>query len=357
MKILVDIGHPAHVHFFLNPIKKWQDMGHEMIVTSRVKEMATSLLDSMGTQHKILSTINDGTKTGMVKELLSRDYKLLRTVLKEKPDIMTGIGGIYVAHTGFVTRTPSITFYDTENAFLSNLITYPFSSLVVVPQCYNSWLPPWHLRYPGYHELSYLHPSRFRPNYDIAIDCGLDPSRPTFLIRIVAWKASHDLREKGWNMGILEKVVHFLKDRGKVIITSEDALPDEFSKYQYKGLPEHIHHLMAYLKLFIGESATMASECAALGVPSIYAAQTGRGYTDELEEKYRLVYNLSDLSWKRLKPLLTEILNTPQQFWQQQQKTMLSEKMDVCEFVTDLVDNYPASTSWYANKFKERAKN
>jgi len=40
---------------------------------------------------------------------------------------------------------------------------------------------------------------------------------------------------------------------------------------------------MAYCRAFIGESATMASEAAVLGVPAVYAAETGRSYTDEQE--------------------------------------------------------------------------
>ena len=45
MKILIDIGHPAHVHYFKNLIKIMSNSSKaEFLVTSRDKEMAHYLL-------------------------------------------------------------------------------------------------------------------------------------------------------------------------------------------------------------------------------------------------------------------------------------------------------------------------
>ena len=51
---------------------------------------------------------------------------------------------------------------------------------------------------------------------------------------------------------------------------------------------------MAYASLLFGESATMASECAMLGVPAIYIDNDGRSYTDELEHVYGIVKNFNE---------------------------------------------------------------
>ena len=288
---------------------------------------------------------------GMFKELIQRDRKLLRIVRKEKPDIMVGIGGVFIAHVGFITRTPSLVFYDTENATLSNLITYPFTSLVVAPSCYKAWLPPWNLKYPGFHELSYLHPNHFQPNREIGLSSGLALKGPTFLIRTVSWQASHDLIEKGWDLRLLRKAVSCLAKKGKVIISAEGELPEDLRKYRYHGQLEQIHHLMGHISLFIGESATMASECAVLGVPAIYAAHTGRGYTDEQEEKFGLVYNLRQFDWPVLERTITKILAVPRQEWEKKRKTLLREKIDVARFVTDLTLNYPNSLKLFKKQF------
>ncbi|WP_028580536.1 DUF354 domain-containing protein [Desulfogranum japonicum] len=351
MKVLIDIGHPAHVHFFSHPIKKWQQAGHKVIVSSRYKEIATDLLDALKVEHHVLSAMNKGSVGGMALELLVRDLALFKLVRSEKPDILTGIGGIFVAHVGFVSRTPSIVFYDTENATLSNLITYPFCSMVVVPSCYQKWLPPWHLRYPGYHELSYLHPNRFTPDKKKAISCGLHPEKLNFLIRVVSWQASHDVTEKGWNIDLLRQVTNYLAARGNVLISSEGELPKDLLAFRYTGPPEDIHHLMAYLNLFIGESATMASECVALGIPAIYAAHSSRGYMDEQERRYGMAVHLKNLHWPVIEKTIAGILEIAPSVWQDKQAQLLAEKIDVAEFVCQFVEKYPQSINTYKAQF------
>ncbi len=351
MKILVDIGHPAHVHFFSSPMAAWRQAGCEVIVTSRHKEIAVDLLDALGIAHRPLSALGKGGVGGLARELLNRDRRLYQLVRQERPDIMVGIGGVFIAHVGFATRTPSLVFYDTENATLSNLITYPLASLVVVPACYRAWLPPWHLRYPGYHELSYLHPNRFTPDRGVALACGLAPDRPTYLIRTVSWQASHDLRERGWSEELLRQTVNHLKQSGKVLISAEAGLPDDLAPYRYLGPPEQIHHLMAHLALFVGESATMASECAVLGVPAVYAAETGRGYTDEQEARYGLVRNVRAIRWPELKAAITDLLARPAQAYAHERKRLLSDTIDVGRFVAELAQDYPASRARFAARF------
>jgi len=354
MKILIDIGHPAHVHFFSRPIKIWQqEQGVEVVVTSRKKEMATDLLDALAVKHHVLSSMNKGSFFSMIIEFLKRDIGLYKVVKEEVPDILIGIGGIFAAQIGFLTRRPSIVFYDTENAVLSNLITYPFSSLVVVPECYHAWLPSRNLRYPGYHELSYLHPKHFNPERTIAVKNGLDPERRNFLVRTVSWRASHDLKERTWSIELLRNVVDYLEKKGQIIISSEGELPPDLRRFLYRGKPEQIHHVMGHLTLFIGESATMASECAVMGIPAIYAAQTGRGYTDELDSRYGLVRNLREFSWPVMKKHIDELLAIPATSWQEKRDKLLIDKIDVAPFVADLVRNFPRSTQYYQQKYSQ----
>ena len=353
MKILIDIGHPAHVHFYVNPIKIWRDSGHQVVITSRHKEVAVDLLDALRIKHQPLTTMNSGGLLGMAKELWQRDWKLLQVVRREKPDILTGIGGIFAAHVGFLTRRPSIVFYDTENAQLSNLITYPFASLVAVPQCYKAWLPPWHLRYPGYHELSYLHPNRFKADRQKAVALGLDPLTKNYLIRTVSWQASHDINEKKWSSELLARIVELLKKSGKVFISAEGGLPHDLREYAYVGPPEQIHHLMGNVDLFVGESATMASECAVMGVPAIYLAATSRGYTDEQDVRYALVSNLHDFDWQLISTTIERILMVDSCVWKKRQQQLLSEKIYVDNFVAKLVMEYPASVQFFKNKFSQ----
>jgi uncharacterized protein len=343
MRILIDIGHPAHVHFFKQPMRILKEHGHEILVTSRVKEIAVELLDELSIEHKTLSSMAKGGAVALLKELVVRDVRLYREVKKFKPDIMAEIGGIFVAHVGKITGIPSLAFYDTENAKLQNALTYPFASCVIVPSCYQSWLPgKRHIRYAGYHELSYLHQDYFKPDKLLAMASGLSEQGDTYLVRTVSWQANHDIGENAWSIELLEKVVSLLSEHGKVLISSEIELPDKLKQHAFKGNPAHIHHVMAFCRGFIGESATMASECAVLGIPAVYAAETGRGYTDEQEHKYGLVKNVRELSWTNMKLATDWLLGVNRDEIQKARQSMLESTIDVAEFTVECIEKFPA---------------
>ncbi|MCP5159880.1 MAG: DUF354 domain-containing protein [Gammaproteobacteria bacterium] len=339
MKFLFDINHPAHVHFFRYPIALLQGRGHEVVVTSRAKEMAMPLLDELGIIHHPLSALKGKGLLGLSRELLQRDAALYRIVRHEKPQVLASIGGTFIAHVGWLTRTPSLVFYDTENARLQNAITYPLASQVITPRCYRGWTPRHRtLRYDGYHELSYLHPDRFTPDRHLAEQNGLDPTRDNFFIRCVSWQANHDLGEKGWSTALLGQLVSWLATLGKVHISSETPLPTDLTGYAYPGKVSAVHHVMRYCRLFIGESATMASECAVLGVPAIYAAHTGRGYTDEQEQRYGLVANLREFDLDRLRETITALLKRPTTDYQARRQALLVDTIDVAAFVAERIE-------------------
>ena len=338
MKVLFDLNHPAHVHFFKYTIKTLIDEGHSVVITSRVKECATDLLEEFNLEHHVLSAERKGGVLSLFKELLVRDFKLAQFVLSEKPDVMLSIGGIFIAHVGCLTRVPSLVFYDTENAKLQNLITYPFASKVIVPDCYKAGVPEKKmLRYKGYHELAYLHPDYFLSSKLVALSGGLSEHEDTFLVRIVAWNANHDVGEAGWSEALLVNVVSHLESLGKVIISSEGELPNGLERLRYSGAVKDIHHLMAYCRLFVGESATMASECAVLGVPAIYAAETGRGYTDEQQKLYQLVENVSVLNKENIISAIDTILSENRDFYRAKNRSLLENTIDVNDFIGEQI--------------------
>jgi len=337
-KILVDINHPAHVHFFRNPIKQIIAKGYEVLVTSREKDVTLDLLDEYQLPHRVLSSAAGGGPLGLLGELVQRDRALIKISKEYKPDVMASIGGTFISHAGSLTGVPSLVFYDTENARLQNLITYPFATRVYTPACYEGWVPKRkHIRYKGYHELSYLHPNYFTPALDLATANGLVEGEDNFFIRIVSWQANHDIGETGWDVKLLEQVVSRLAKQGNVILSTEAALPSQFERYTYQGDPGQLHHLLAFCRLCVGESATMASEAAVLGVPSIYCAEVGRGYTNELEAKYGLVKNVFKLEWSALENALDSMLQHDAQYFQAKKNQLLEESVDVSTFVTSAI--------------------
>lgn len=348
MRVLVDIIHPAHVHFFRKPLEILARRGHGILITSRMKECALDLLDELGLEHRLISAQGGKGVLPLAHELVKRERALYGVVREFRPHVMAGIGGVFIAHVGALAGVPSLVFYDTENATLQNAITYPFASCVIVPECYRAWVPARrHVRYAGYHELSYLHPRRFTRDRGKALENGLDPHRDTFLLRLVSWKASHDIGERGWSPELLDAVVARLAKRGRVLISAEGELPARHRMLAYRGRTSELHHVMAFCRALIGESATMASESAVLGVPAIYAAETGRGYTDEQESRFGLVRNVRRLDWASLAPAIDEVLAHPAGHWQSLHRRMLDETLDVAAFVADCIERHPAPLHEY----------
>lgn len=89
-----------------------------------------------------------------------------------------------------------------------------------------------------------------------------------FILRSVSWQASHDIGYSGITKQNMEQAINILKDHGRVFFEFEYE-DKSFEEYKIKAHPAKIHTLMAHSSLYFGEGATMASESAILGVPSL----------------------------------------------------------------------------------------
>jgi predicted glycosyltransferase len=142
------------------------------------------------------------------------------------------------------------------------------------------------------------------------------------------------------------------RDTGQVFITSEERLDDELAKYQIKVSPEKLHDLRYYASLYVGEGATMASEVAVWGTPSVYVSSLvgTMGNFIELEQKYGLMfnYNNSDKAVNNAVELIQQ--SNLKEEWQKKREKLLKDKTDVTAFMVWFVENYPDS-------FKEIKKN
>jgi hypothetical protein len=309
------------------------------MVLSREKECANALLDAYDIPYKSISALGE-KKWSLLTEMVVRDIRMLAAALKFKPDVLIGIMGVTIVQVGKLIRKPAIVFYDTENAVTTNRFVYPMAHSVCTPECYSAPVNGNHITYPGYHELAYLHPSRFTPDKEKVRALGIDPDSEFSIVRFVSWQASHDVGEKGLGAAFKRDVVERLSKLGRVLITSEGALPDDLEHYRFALPPESMHDVMAFARILVGESATMASEAAVLGVPALYISDTGRGYTDEEEAKYELVYNFAttqcDAALARLDELLA--MDDITSVFQQRREIMLAERIDTTGWMVDYVD-------------------
>lgn len=344
MRVLVDIGHPAHVHLFKNMIRNLEGDGHEVKITTTDKEITLYLLDAymfkyenLGKHHKKL--------LNKLLGLIMRDYKLYKVARRFKPDIFISHASPCAAHVAKLLGRPHIALEDTEHSTEQYWLYAPFTDAILTSTCFKKNLGKKQVRYNGYHELAYLHPNYFKPDPSVFDSLGLSKDDKFIMLRFVSWSASHDIGDRGFTN--IKEVVKSLERCGQVLITSETKLIHDLEKYKITVPPEKIHHLLYFADLYMGESATMASESAILGTPAIFVSTSRRGYTDELETKYDMVYTFSDPKKGQKYALekafeLLENENIKRE-WREKRMKMLSEKIDVTNFMTNFIENYPKS--------------
>jgi len=341
LKIFIDIGHPAHVHYYRNFIKLMEARGHDFLVIARDKEVAHNLLKSFKIKH-----ISRGKgKNGLLGKLIymfKADYLLLRLALKYKPDVFMSFSSPYAAQISWLLRKPHIAFTDTEHARLGNLAFVPFSHVVCTPSSFNKDFGGKHIRFYGYMELCYLHSDYFTPQSSICDVLGVKKDEKYIIFRFVSWNASHDIGQSGLSLEMKKKAVKKLSKYARVFISSEGELPEDMKQYQIQIPPERMHDALAFATLFIGEGATMASECAMLGIPAIYINSLSAGYLEE-QEKYGLIYGFRNSEGVLEKAI--KLLNTPnlKQEWQKRRHKMLAKKINVTAFMAWFVEYYPES--------------
>ncbi|MGB9940443.1 DUF354 domain-containing protein [Methanosarcina sp.] len=338
MRIIIDIGHPKDINVFKNVIFALQSKGHEVKIVGRAKENTKRILAEYGFDCEFGPYYKN--IAGKVLGIAHNDLWLYNIAKKYQPDLFISPGSPYAAHVSRLLGKPHLAYIDTEIATFAIKLMLPFTDKVYTSSSFYTDLGPKQERFNGYYELAYLHPKYFKPNPEIPKKYGLDEY---IILRLSALAAHHDINATGLNFKTEEDLLEYvneLEKYGRVIISSETREWQTIKNYQIPIDPKDLHDLISYSSLCIGEGATMASEAAILGVPSIYVSNTQRGYLNELEKKYGLAYTIQRKN-EALKKA-AEILGNEscRNEWFLKRKKMLSEKIDVAEFIVETVEAY-----------------
>ena len=341
MKIFVDLGHPAHVHYFKNLILNLKYKGHEFLITARDKDVSQELLDNYNIPYTSRGKGSDSL-VGKFFYLLKANFQLFKLARDFKPDIFLSFASPYASQVSSIINRPHIAFTDTEHAKLGILSFLPFTNILLTPDVYKSDHGNKHLRFNGYMEQCYLQKNYFKPNNKILKELKLKESHKFVIIRLVSWKASHDIGHKGFSLDYLERLIELVKNYAKVFISVEGDIPEKFEKYKLSIDPTEIHNILYYAELFIGEGATMASECAVLGTPSIYINSLSAGSLEN-QSKEKLIYLFSSTDGVLEKA--GEILQDNNYKVKQRniRDKAFKQKVDVNKLVEWFILNYPKS--------------
>lgn len=348
MNILVDIGHPAHVHLFKNAIEILRKKGHTVFITIKDIPSAVYLLKKYNLEYIFLGKKYDSLVMKGLSQLIY-DIKMIRIARKLKIDLAIG-SSITITHARKFTKMKTIVFDDddAEQVKLFAKFAHPLADNVLSPSALSHQrLHARDITYAGTHELFYLHPKYFFKNPDFFEKYNIDTNIPFFVVRFVAVKAYHDVGEAGLTLNQKKQIIELLSKRGNVFITSERKIEEEFEQYRLPVPPEEIHSLLSYASMFLGDSQTMTSEAAILGTPAL-KCNTFAGklsVPNELEEKYGLCYSFQPSDFDQFMSKAKELLGTPnlKELWAEKRKKFLNDKIDVTAFMVWFIENYPES--------------
>ena len=359
MNVLFVSGHPAQVHNFRNVRTELVNAGHEVFWLTTPKDIATNLLDVYQIPYQTLCKPNKG--------VISKVWTLLRNVLweirflrKNRIDVAVTRTCPYTTIAAKICGVKHIIIDDTEHAAHKMKMFSDQANDVIVPQCFDFQLRSDEIRFPGNIELFYLHHNRFTPApiWDLL---NIAPNTRFAIVRFVKWDAWHDTElVGGFSLEQKRELVARLQKHMRVFISSESELPADLEPYRIQIPIERMHDVQAAASLFVGESATMASESIVLGTPAIYIDEVGRGYTDE-EAREQLLWMYRPVpSAKELKPnepqwiqggvkecieKAVEIAspNFDRQAYQQRYTEWIRNKINCTTFLTWFIENYPSS--------------
>lgn len=338
MRILIDIGHPAHVHFFRHAICQLRQRGHEVRVTVQLKEVMRKLLEAFDIPHQMVESANLPPWLRPLR-VMTRDLRLYKACRNFRPDVVTAIGGTWAAHAAFLQGCPSVIWDDTEHHKWGHRACWPFATKIYSPDCYLLPKIGKQQLYAGVHELAYLHPNRFAPDVKVVREVGLNPNQPYCIVRFVGWQAVHDIGQQGFNEQKIVQFMQKLEGYAQPLITSEKPLSPELKKYQLKIPPHQIHHVMAFARLCVGEGATLLSESGILGVPGVYLSTIRLGYLDFLEQ-YGLLKQTTDTD--EALQMCLDWLKDPQakEKCARAREEFLKDRIDVTDFIVETLEKH-----------------
>ena len=344
MRILISIEHPAWAHQFKQVIWELEKRGHIVKVVAINKDRDLELLDIFNIKYDIISNTSGKTIIDKGIIFLKTTIKIYQISKRFKPDIYIGRASPMMAINSFLFKKRHIVFADTEHATSCIFFAKLFSDIIFTPNCYKKNLGKKQVRINAYKELFYLHPNCFTPDPAVLSELNLSPADKFIIVRFVAWDAHHDIGHHG--IQDMTALVQELERYGQVFITSEGRLDGGLAKYQIKVSPEKMHDLMYYASLYVGDSPTMATESAILGVPAVLVSSWAykAGNMEELRDKYGLMFPFSnqDSAIKKAIYLLKNDLD--KLYWFKKRENLLKDKIDVTAFMVEFIENYPESS-------------
>lgn len=343
MKILFFFVHPGAFHVLKRSMEQLKREGHSVEVAIINKDVLPELLRENGVA---FTDIFPEGRHG--RNLWDAGCNLMKTVWRLRKLIGRKHYDCFVTDdclsiNGYFSKTPTLFLIDDDLDVVPEIAPLLF--------CATEILAPDVTRlgrfekkkkgFSGYKELSYLHPAIFTPDPAVATRYGLEPRKYIF-VRVVGLTATHDRHKRGIDDIQLSRIVDCATGFGyRVVISAERKLPPELELYRIQFAATDGLHLLAHAALFVGDSQTMTSEAALLGIPALRCNDfVGKiSVMEEKETRYGLTFGYRPENSDSLLNKLKELLSDPQrqQKWSARHRKMLNDAVDISELLVEEV--------------------
>lgn len=334
-RVLIDVGHPAHVHLFKNLAKYYISQQRQVLFTVRSKEREIELLEDCGFEYQVISY----NRKGLIKKALNlpaTNIRLLNITRKFKPNIILSHGSFYAAQVGWLLGIPVITLEDTGN-WEQTILYKHFTDVILSPSHLALRFSKKQIFYDGFHELSYIDYRHKKPGQP----CATSNNKVRILLRFVSSQASHDNANQIISNELKAKLVELLRPYGDVLISSEKKLPENLSVYNLNTNPSCFHNYLSDSSLIISEGSTTAIEGCLLGIPTIYLGGNTLGIINYLTNKGLLI---TETEIAQIKNNISKLLgNEYREELNKKRDDLIQKSIDLNKLLIWMIDQYPDS--------------
>lgn len=341
MRILIDIGHPAHVNFFKNAISILRNNGHDIFITAIRRGKLPNIIKSefSGIPVKFNGKYR-GTKWSILFEAnILRFFEQLKFVYGKKIEIAVSCGSFTTgAIFKFVLRKPNIQFDDDPERKNNVLLERMTSTELVFPPIVeiNTKVKTMN----ALKEWAYLSPKYFTPAIKELSNYNLRPQGYIFIREV----STGSLNYANQQSNMIATFARDLPHNYHVLLSLEDKSTINQYPSNWILLKEplnDIHSLIYFSKLLISSGDSMAREGAVLGVPSIYCGIREMAANKVMIDKGMLFHkNVEEVPGFVERIISNEIKIEEQDKFREK---LENEWVDVTEFIIKTVKKYQKS--------------
>ncbi len=298
MKYWIDVTSLPHVHFFRSLIKKLENDGNHVVVTSRDFGMMNDILDRNGIRHTSIGSHGGKGLQGKLVRSCERAIGLADFIAGERPDIAISKHSVECSRVSFGLSIPSVIVIDHDTASKQTRLTAPLSDVVVTPECTDKAK----LALCGAKSVKTFrgvcetaHFRDFSPSEDVLGQLGLSKEETIIIARSEPVLASHNFHES-LLFSALRRIKAELPDASIVLIPRHGENPE-----RYRGLdaivpetPVDTLSLYGFASLMIGGGSCMNREAAIGGCPTISVCPDRLPGVDRFLIEKGLIYHSTD---------------------------------------------------------------